>query len=99
MVVLGTVLTRFLPFIVFPPGKQLPKFVNYLGKALTPAAIGMLLVHCLRSTPVLTGTHGIPELISLAVIAGIHIWKRQMLLSITVGTVLYMVLVQLVFKA
>ena len=99
MVVLGTMLTRFLPFIVFPPGRQLPKFINYLGKAITPSAIGMLVVHCLRNTPILTGSHGIPELISIVVVVGLHLWKRQMLLSITAGTVVYMMLVQLVFKA
>ena len=98
MVVLGTMLTRFLPFIIFPPGRQLPKFVSYLGKALTPAAIGMLLVHCLRDTTILTGSHGIPELIAIAAIIGVHLWKRQILLSIPVGTVLYMLLVQVVFK-
>ncbi|NLB29235.1 MAG: branched-chain amino acid transporter AzlD, partial [Clostridiales bacterium] len=66
MVVLGTVITRFLPFIVFPPGRKLPKFIHYLGKVLTPAAIGMLLVYCLKDVEILTGTHGIPELVSLA---------------------------------
>ena len=97
MVVLGTLITRFLPFIVFPAGKPTPKFVKYLGRVLPPAVFGMLIIYCLKNVSVFTGSHGIPELIAIAVTAGLHLWKRQMLLSIAGGTIVYMLLVQLVF--
>ena len=71
--------------------------IQYLGKVLTPAVIGMLVVYCLKSTSVVTAPYGIPELISVVITAGLHVWKRNNLLSIGVGTVLYMVLIQFVF--
>lgn len=97
MVVLGTVLTRFLPFLLFPAGRPTPKYIQYLGTVLPPAVFGLLVVYCLKSVSLLTGSHGLPELISIAAVAGLHVWKRQMLLSIAGGTVCYMLLVQLVF--
>ena len=97
MVVLGTMLTRFVPFIVFPAGKPTPKYITYLGRVLPAAVFGMLVVYCLKDVSFLTGWHGLPELISIAVVVGLHLWKRQMLLSIAGGTVCYMLLVQLVF--
>lgn len=97
MVILGTALTRFLPFLVFPPGKPTPKCIQYLGKVLPSAVFGLLVIYCLRNVNVLTGTHGLPEAISVAVVAGLHLWKKQMLLSIAGGTVCYMLLVQMVF--
>lgn len=97
MVILGTALTRFLPFLVFPAGKPTPKYIQYLGKVLPAAVFGLLVVYCLRNVNVLTGTHGLPEAISVAVVAGLHLWKKQMLLSIAGGTVCYMLLVQMVF--
>ncbi len=98
MVILGTMTTRFLPFIVFPAGKPVPKYVKYLGKVLPAAVFGLLVVYCLKDVSVFSGSHGIPELISIAVVALLHIWKRQMLLSIAGGTVCYMLLVQFVFR-
>lgn len=97
MVVLGTLITRFLPFLVFPAGKPTPKFVKYLGRVLPPAVFGMLIIYCLKNVSIFTGSRGIPELIAIAVTAGLHLWKRQMLLSIAGGTIVYMLLVQLVF--
>ncbi len=97
MVVLGTMATRFLPFIVFPHGKETPKYVQYLGKALPGAVFGLLVVYSLKSVSLIAYPHGIPEFIALAFVAVLHLWKRQMLLSIAGGTVLYMVLVQTVF--
>lgn len=96
-VVLGTVITRALPFIVFPSGKDTPEYVKYLGRALPPAVFGMLIVYCLKNVDFASGCHGAPELISIAAVTLLHLWKRQMLLSIAGGTVLYMVLVQTVF--
>ena len=97
MVVLGTMLTRFVPFIVFPAGKPTPKYITYLGRVLPAAVFGLLVVYCFKDVSFLTGWHGLPELISIAVVVGLHLWKRQMLLSIAGGTVCYMLLVQLVF--
>ena len=97
MIVLGTLLTRFLPFLLFPAGKPTPKYIQYLGKVLPSAVFGLLVVYSLKDVSLLTGSHGLPELISVAVVIALHLWKRQMLLSIAGGTVCYMLLVQLVF--
>ena len=96
-VVLGTMLTRFLPFFLFPAGKETLRYIQYLGRALPPAVFGLLVVYCLKNVSILKGSHGIPELIAIAAVVLLHLWKRQMLLSIAGGTVLYMVLVQTVF--
>jgi len=97
MVILGTVLTRFLPFLVFPAGKPTPKYIRYLGTVLPSAVFGLLVVYCLKDVSLFAGSHGIPEMISIAVVTGLHLWKRQMLLFIAGGTLCYMLLVQLVF--
>lgn len=97
MIVLGTLMTRFLPFLLFPAGKPTPRYIQYLGKVLPSAVFGLLVVYSLKDVSLLTGSHGIPELISVAVVVALHLWKRQMLLSIAGGTVCYMLLVQLVF--
>lgn len=95
--VLGTMATRFLPFIVFSGNKPTPKFISYLGKALPAAIFGMLVVYCLKNVNLLAFSFGIPELIAIVFVVALHLWKRQMLLSIAGGTVLYMLTVQLVF--
>ena len=97
LVALTTFATRVAPFLIFPKGKEIPKTIQYLGKVLTPTIIGMLVVYCLRNTTILSTPHGIPELIAVVVVAVLHVWKRNNLLSIGVGTVLYMVLIQTVF--
>ena len=97
MVVLGTLITRFLPFIVFPAGKPTPKYIQYLGRFLPSAVFGLLVIYCLKDVSLFTGSHGIPEAVSIAVVVLMHLWKRQMLLSIAGGTICYMLLVQLVF--
>ena len=97
VVALGTMLTRFLPFLLFPAGKPTPRYVQYLGKALPGAVFGLLVVYCLKNVSLLLGSHGLPELIAILVVTGLHLWKRQMLLSIAGGTICYMLLVQLVF--
>ena len=94
---LGTMTTRFLPFIVFSRGEETPKYIQYLGKALPGAIFGMLIVYCLKNVSVLTYSYGLPEFIVIAVTAGLHIWKRRMLLSIAAGTAVYMLLIQFVF--
>lgn len=97
MCVLATLVTRFLPFILFSGKKETPKFIQYLGKALPAAIFALLLVYCLKNVNLLGGSHGIPEAVSLALVVGLHLWKRQILLSIAGGTICYMLLVQLVF--
>lgn len=95
--VLGTMATRFLPFLIFSSKRPTPKYVQYLGKALPSAIFGMLVIYCLKNVKVLEGSHGLPELLGIVVTAGIHLWKRNMLLSIATGTICYMLLIQLVF--
>ena len=96
-VIAGTLTTRYLPFLIFPSGKETPKYVRYLGKVLPAAVFGLLVIYRLRNVSIFSGTHAIPELISIAVVVVLHLWKRQMLLSIAGGTLCYMLLVQLVF--
>ena len=94
---LATVFTRFLPFLIFRADKPEPKYIRYLGKALPAAIFGMLVVYCLKNVSFVTGNHGIPELISIVLVVALHLWKRNMLLSIGGGTICYMMLVQLLF--
>ena len=94
---LATVLTRFLPFLIFRADKPAPKYIRYLGKALPAAIFGMLVVYCLKNVSVTAGSHGIPELIAIVSVVVLHLWKRNMLLSIGGGTICYMLLVQFVF--
>lgn len=91
--VLATVLMRALPFAVFREGRETPGFVRYIGKYLPSAVFGMLIIYCLRNVDILTGTHGLPELAGILVTAGVHLWKRQMFLSIAAGTVFYILLI------
>ena len=97
VIILATVIMRFLPFVLFPDNKPTPKFIHYLGVVLPGAGFGLLMVYALKGVNVLEGSHGIPELIAIAVTAGVHLWKKQMLISISAGTICYMLLVQFVF--
>ena len=97
VIVLGTMLTRFLPFLLFPAGKPTPKAIHHLGNVLPGAVFGLLVVYCLKNVSFLTGSHGVPEFLSIALVVVLHLWKRQMLLSIAGGTVCYMLLVQFIF--
>lgn len=93
----ATMLTRFLPFFVFRANKPAPKYIQYLGKALPAAIFGMLVVYCLKNVDVTAGSHGLPELLAIGLVTVLHLWKRNMLLSIGGGTVCYMLLVQYIF--
>lgn len=95
--VLGTMLTRFLPFLIFPSHKPIPVYIKYLGKVLPCAVFGMLVIYCLKDTSFISGSFGIPELVSIFITALIHYIKGNMLLSIIFGAILYMLLVQFVF--
>lgn len=96
-VAIATFATRAASFVVFPKGKEVPPTVKYIGMVLPPAVIGMLVVYCLRSTHLFAYPYGIPELIACLAVIGLHAWKRNVLLSVGAGTVLYMALVQMVF--
>lgn len=97
LVSLGTVLTRALPFLLFPEKKKIPKFIKYLADVLPFTIIGMLVVYCLKDISFNQAPHAIPEIISISVIIILHLWKKNTLLSIGSGTLLYMILVQYVF--
>ncbi len=93
----GTQLTRWLPFWLFPENREPPAVVTYLGRVLPAAMMGLLVVYCLKGVSWLSAPHGAPELLAIAAVAALHRWKGNVLLSIAGGTVLYMLLVQLVF--
>ena len=95
--ILGTMLTRFLPFLIFRENRKPPEVIQYIGKYLPAAVFGMLVVYCLRNVSIVSGSHGLPELIAILVTCGLHLWKRQILLSIAGGTVCYMLLLHFVF--
>lgn len=94
---LVTMVTRFLPFLIFGSGRKTPDIIVYLGKVLPYAIMGMLVVYCLKDVSFLQAPYGIPELLGCSVVAVLHLWKRNTLLSIGAGTVFYMILVQLIF--
>lgn len=94
---LGTQICRFLPFILFSGKSRLPHCIEYLGKALPLAVFGMLVVYCLKDVSFVQKDYGLPEMIAVIATALIHVLKRNMMLSIVLGTAIYMVLVQLVF--
>ena len=94
----ATMLTRFLPFVVFSSkDQQPPEVVRYLGRVLPAAIFGMLMVYCLKGVSLTSGSHGIPEAIAIGVTVALHKWKHQTLVSIAGGTLCYVLLVQMVF--
>lgn len=94
---LVTAALRFLPFVIFGENRKTPEVIAYLGKVLPFAIMGMLVVYCLKDMSFTGAPFGIPEILGCAAVAGLHVWKRNTLLSIGVGTVCYMLLVQFVF--
>jgi branched-subunit amino acid transport protein AzlD len=97
-VAIGAMITRFVPFLLFPENKEQHPIVIYLGQMLPPAMIGLLVIYSLKSVDVVGPAHGFPELLAISVVIAIHLWKRNVLLSIGIGTAIYMVLVQTVFQ-
>ena len=96
IVILGTMLTRFVPFLIFPANKTPPPYIQYLGTVLPYAVIGLLVIYCLKDA-FGAGFYGAAEIIAIIFITILHKWKKNTLLSIGAGTVLYMFLVQNVF--
>lgn len=90
-----TILLRFLPFLLFR--KKTPPYISYLGRVLPASIIGMLVIYCLKDVNLCAAPHGLPEGIAAACVVGLQAWKRNSLLSILGGTVIYMVLIQVVF--
>jgi branched-subunit amino acid transport protein AzlD len=97
MVTIGTMFTRFLPFILFRKAGSNKGYIDYLGTVLPYSAIGLLVVYCLKDVDLTGPTRGIPEGIAILIIAGLHYWKENPLVSIGVGTAVYMLLIQTVF--
>lgn len=93
----GTLFTRVIPFLVFPAKKKTPEYITYLGSVLPYAIIGMLVIYCLKSVSLLQYPYAIPEGISIAFVIAIHRLKHNLLLSIAGSTLLYMILIQMVF--
>lgn len=96
-VAFGTVSTRFLPFWLFPANRPTPQYIQYLGRFLPAAALGLLVVYCLKDVEVWVSPYGLPELIAIGCIVLLHVWKRNMQLSIAGGTAVYMLLIHFVF--
>ena len=96
-IALGTMITRFLPFLLFPENKKTPEIIVYLGKVLPPAMMGLLVVYCLKGISITSSPYGIPEILAIVLIIILHKWKRNSLLSIGGGTMLYMFLIQNIF--
>lgn len=92
---LATMATRMIPFFLFKPGRSLPPYIQYLGKALPSAVFALLVVYCLKNVQLFSGNHGVPEAASLLVTIFIHVWKRNMLLSMAAGTICCMALTRI----
>jgi branched-subunit amino acid transport protein AzlD len=92
-----TAALRFAPFLIFGGKRNVPKLIEDLSNALPAAIMGMLIVYCLRNVDIMSGSHGFPELIAIVVVAALHIWKKNTILSIATGTVVYMILIQTLF--
>lgn len=95
---LCTQITRWLPFVLFGGKKEIPKLVRYLGTVLPAAIMAVLVVYCLKSATPLAYPYGLPEMLSVAAVVFLHLWKRNTLASISLGTICYMLLVQTIFK-
>ncbi len=94
---IATLATRIAPVLIFGRGEKVPEYIVYLGKVVPHTAMGLLIVYCLRDVPVLEAPHAIPEAIALVIVWATYLWKRNTILSVVIGTVAYMLLVQLVF--
>lgn len=92
LVTLATLITRFAPFLLFSGKKQHPS-VAYLGRTLPYAVVGLLVVFSLKDVSLTTSAYGIPEALAILTIVLLHVWKRNVLLSIGAGTAVYMILI------
>ncbi|MBD7910913.1 MULTISPECIES: AzlD domain-containing protein [Clostridium] len=97
VIAFGTIITRFLPFIIFRDNKKMPKYIEYLGDILPYSVISLLVIYCLKSVSLTSSPYSLPELLSIITIVALHKWKNSTLLSIAGGTIIYMILVQCIF--
>ena len=98
-IAVGTQISRWLPFLAFSGKKETPAFIKYLGRVLPPAIMAALVVYCLKDVDLTAHPFSLAEIIAVAVTALAHIWKRNTLLSIAVGTACYMILIRTAFPA
>ena len=92
-----TLATRIVPVLIFGRGKKVPDYIMYLGKVVPYTAMGLLIIYCLRDVSIFSETHAIPEIIALAIVSGTYLWKRNTIFSVVIGTIAYMIMVQIVF--
>ena len=99
IVIMGLVTlgTRILPVIIFGRGEKVPEYILYLGRVVPYTAMGLLIVYCLKDVPVLEAPHALPEIIALAIVTASYLWKRNTIFSVLIGTIAYMLMVQMVF--
>lgn len=97
VVSLCTIFLRAVPFLLFGGNKEVPKAVQYLGAALPPAIMTVLVIYCMRSITFKSPEGWVPEILASMFVVGLHIWKKNILLSIGLGTAFYMILVQVIF--
>ena len=95
MVILGTLITRFVPFLLFPSEEKTPTYILYLGKVLTPAIFGLLIIFSLKDTQLTVVSDVVPKLVSVLLVILLHKWKKNMLLSIAGGTLFYIAIIHL----
>jgi len=88
-----TIILRFLPFVIFSGKKETPKLISYLGKVLPPAVMSMLVVYCLKDTSFASTAGFVPQLVASAVVVLSYVWKKNSLLSIVLGTAVFMMMV------
>ncbi len=98
IVAVCTVFIRSIPFFVFGGKREVPEFIHYLGNFLPAAIMATLVVYCLRSIHLLEGNHGLPELIATGLVILLHLWKKNILLTVSVSTICYMAMIQVIFK-
>ena len=94
VIALGTMITRFTPFFLFPDGKKYPKIIDYLGKVLPPAMMGLLVVYCFKNVSFVSGNHGLPEILAAIITLILHLWRKNVLISICGATAAYMILIR-----
>ena len=92
-----TAALRFAPFLIFGRGKKTPALITHLGNVLPYAIMGMLVVYCMKDVKIIAAPYGLPELLGCIIVAVLHIWRRNTLLSIGAGTVCYMLMIQFLF--
>lgn len=97
VVAICTVFIRAIPFLLFGGNRKVPGVIHYLGRVLPPAIMATLVVYCLRGVHITSGNHGLPEIIAVLVVAALHLWKKNILLTVGAGTVCYMLLIQQIF--